>query len=218
MKKKLLACWSLVLMVLPVGAQTMRMQHEAAYETKQPTRVDFVARLSCFFPDCGYGATPYVITQDGTYKNHYTVGVGFETDIYFHKQWYAGVGAEVIQSNGSYVPLNASGEERRKSLRTTFVLPALVGYNWKAEEKLYLIPSTGFAFHYIFAGSDKYSDAQGRENSVKLNDLKGVDRVGWSWVLNLDAQFERLLLGCQYSLGLKPSTPDYVAVRIGWRF
>lgn len=218
MMKKLLACWGLVLLVLPVGAQTLRMQHEEELVTAQQSRVEFVARLSCFFPDYGYGAMPYLVTQEGKYKNHYTVGAGFESDIYFHKQWYAGVGAEVIQSSGTYKQMTPAGEERRKSLRTALAVPALVGYNWEMEEKVYMIPSTGFSFNYIFAGSDKLSDAQGREHSVKLHDVEDVDRVGWSWVLNVDLQIEKISFGCQCALGLDASTPDYVALRVGWRF
>lgn len=218
MMKKLLACWGLVLLVLPVGAQTLRMQHEAELEATPQKRVEFVARLSYFFPDYGYGPMPYLVTQEGKYKNHFTVGAGFESDIYFHKQWYAGVGAEVIQSSGTYKHMTPAGEAHRKSLRTALAVPALVGYNWEMEENIYMIPSTGFAFNYIFAGSDKLSDAQGREHSVKLHDLEDVDRVGWFWVLNLDLQIERMSLGFQFSLALDASTPDYAAIRVGWRF
>ena len=94
----------------------------------------------------------------------------------------------------------------------------MVGYDWKLHEKVHLLPATGCAFNYVFSGSDAYRSSQDQEILSKLKDMKNIDKVGWNWLINVDAQFDEFMLGVQYAIGLDDSSPNYWAVRLGWRF
>lgn len=181
-------------------------------------RVDFTLRIGCYFADGTFGPTPYSMTKGGDYRNNYSVSAGFEVDFYLWKQLFAGIAPEVMHASGVYERKTNTGEFSRKTKRTSLILPVVVGYDWALTEKIHLLPATGVGFNYVFSGSDAYRDSYNQEKINKLKDLKNIDRCGWNWMFNLDAQFDEVMIGLQYALGLDESAPNYLVARIGWRF
>ncbi|MBE6208450.1 MAG: hypothetical protein E7132_07280 [Rikenellaceae bacterium] len=215
MMKRTLLGWLMLLVTLPVIAQT---ESESTEILPAKMRVDFTLRIGCYFPEATFAPTPYGMTQHGEYRNNYSVSAGFEVDVYCWKQLFVGVAPEVMHASGVYERETVTGEYSRKTKRTSAILPLLVGCDWVLHEKVHLLPAAGCAFNYVFSGSDAYRSSHGQEIVSKLKDLNDIDQVGWSWLINADAQIDELMLGIQYAIGLDDSSPDYWVVRVGWRF
>ena len=217
MMKKMLLGWLMLLIAFPAIAQS-ESATESAEKTSAKTRVDFTVRLGCYFADASFAPTPYSMTKNADYRNNYSVSAGFEVDVYCWKQLFVGVAPEIMHSSGVYERETITGEYSRKSKRSSVILPLVVGYDWKLHEKVHLLPATGCAFNYVFSGSDAYRSSQDQEILSKLKDMKNIDKVGWNWLINVDAQFDEFMLGVQYAIGLDDSSPNYWTVRLGWRF